>query len=96
MRWDIFKHEFVANLPVSLSTKKRLKNWLTFGEVMGKILVFSCFLTHGVGSKDSARLVGLLNKLFYLFICQNITCNIHSKFTMQQAGHVPHLCLSLI
>jgi len=53
-------------------------------------------LTHGVGSKDSAGLVGLLNKLFYLFICQNLTCNIHSKFTMQQAGHVPHLCLSLI
>jgi len=25
-------------------------------------------------------------RLFYLFICQNMTYNIHGKFTMQQAG----------
>jgi len=42
----IFKYEFLANLPVSLSVKN-FENWLIFGEVMGKSLV-SCFLTHSV------------------------------------------------
>ena len=37
----IFKYEFVANLPVSLSVKN-FENRLTFGKVMGKSLV-SCF-----------------------------------------------------
>ena len=45
-RGEIFKHPFVANLPLSPSVKKS-ENRLIFGEVMGKSLV-SCFLTHSV------------------------------------------------
>jgi len=47
----IFKYEFVANLPISLSAKKYGKNRFLFGEVMGKNLM-SCFLlTHGISFK---------------------------------------------
>jgi len=42
----IFKHDFITYIPLSLLSKK-IKNWLIFGEVMGKSSV-SCFLTHGV------------------------------------------------
>jgi len=42
----IFKHDLVANLPLSLLAKKN-ENRLILGEVMGKSLV-SCFFTHGV------------------------------------------------
>jgi len=39
----IFKDEFVANLPLSLSCqRKNFENRLTFGEVMGKSLVSHC------------------------------------------------------
>ena len=37
----IFKHQFVANFPLSQSVKK-FENGLIFGEVMGKSLL-SCF-----------------------------------------------------
>jgi len=44
MRWDIFKHEFVANLPVSLSTKKRFKKlvniWGSYGQDFSILLFF--------------------------------------------------------
>ena len=40
-RGEIFKHEFVANLLLSLPVKK-FENRLIFGDVMGKSLV-SCF-----------------------------------------------------
>jgi len=40
------KHEFVANLPLSLSAKKN-ENQLILGKVTGKSFV-SCFLTQGV------------------------------------------------
>ena len=43
-RGGIFKYEFVANLPVSLSVKEVLKICLTFAEVMAKRLV-SCFFS---------------------------------------------------
>jgi len=43
-RGEIFKHEFVANLLLSLPVKK-FENRLIFGDVMGKSLV-SCFLTN--------------------------------------------------
>jgi len=38
----IFKHDFVANLPLSLLAKFFFKNRLIFGEIIGKSLV-SCF-----------------------------------------------------
>jgi len=34
---EIFKYEFVANLPLSLPVKSFFENWLTFEEVMGKV-----------------------------------------------------------
>jgi len=37
----IFKYEFVADLPLSLSAKE-FRKWLTLGEVIGKSLM-SCF-----------------------------------------------------
>jgi len=40
-RGEIFKHEFVANLLLSLPVKK-FENRLIFGDVMGKSMV-SCF-----------------------------------------------------
>jgi len=43
----IFKHDFVANLPLSELAKKNCENRLIFREFAGKSLV-SCFLTHGV------------------------------------------------
>jgi len=49
----IFKHDFVANLPLSLLAKK-IENRLIFGEVMGKSLV-SCFLTHSVRSSEEKK-----------------------------------------
>jgi len=44
---EIFKLDFVANLPPSPSVKKKLENRLIFGEVTGKSLV-SCFLNYSV------------------------------------------------
>jgi len=43
----MFKYEFVANLPVSLSAKKNFENRLTFGEVMVRVQCL-VFLTHGI------------------------------------------------
>jgi len=43
----IFKHDFVANLLLSLSGKN-FENRLIFREVMGKSLVSCVILTHGV------------------------------------------------
>jgi len=43
-RGGIFKHRFVANLPLSLSAKK-IENQLIYGEVMGKSLVSRFSLT---------------------------------------------------
>ena len=43
-RGGIFKHDFITNLPLSLSVKN-VKNRLTLGEVMGKCLVFFFWLT---------------------------------------------------
>jgi len=44
----IFKHDFVANLPLSLLANFFFENRLIFGEIIGKSLVSCFFLTHGV------------------------------------------------
>jgi len=49
----IFKYEFVANLPVSLSVKN-CENQLGFGEGMGKSLV-SCFLVENPNKENSLQ-----------------------------------------
>ena len=46
-RGGIFKHEFIANLPVSRLVQK-IENRIIVGEGMAKSLVSCFFLTHGV------------------------------------------------
>ena len=47
---EYLNNNFVANLPLSPSVKKKFKDRLIFGEVMGKSLVSNCFfLIHSIG-----------------------------------------------
>ena len=63
----IFKHQFVANFPLSQSVKK-FENRLIFGEVVGKSLLSSFLLTVYMYFKSPSfiQLSATLTKLGYI------------------------------